>query len=718
MGPIRLWLPLSLALCLTFPSAARAQCVDWTEHLRIVGAHQGIQDLADTAIEGDLAFCADMNFGLRVFDLSKPEAPARIANVPTALPAMGVAVEGEYAFVITGNSASSLATYDVSDPAHPALVSTFSLGAMQATDVQVRGGVAYVGYFQATLQTIDVSNPAAPASMGSLTLPGGHVNELALDGSFAYLACGTGGLRIADVSDPWAPVAVGWLGVAYIAEHVAVGDGMAYLASGGQLVLVDVTSPNLPFVTSSMVLFASRLAVRGTLLFACGDRALSSINAQDSSNPLIVGSLSADGTIGSVAIHGDEVVLGCSTVLDVIDASNPTSPPTLTSARLPGEPLDVAVKGNLAFVASAIAGLHVLEVHATIPPSLIATLDTPGSAEELALAADHAYLADGSSFRIVDISSPAVPTLAASLNFTANDVEVADDLAYVSSGSAGLRIVDVSVPTAPSLVSTLDTADYATALLHRSGIVYLYDRTTGLLVIDVADPHAPQVVATLPLPFYQADDLKLDGSRLYVAGSSVAGQDLAIVDVSMPAAPTVIDTVVLPEHAYKLALSPPFAYVAEGYGGLLLLDISEPSEVRVIGTAGAAHWAQSVVLDGERTVLADARVLSVSSAHCVAAAVEPPITSSAELRLAIRGPIGGVVRFELSHASGAQPSLSLFDVSGRVLRQLAVNQVDATHGEASWDGRSESGVDLPSGVYFAVGRAGAACAMARVVWVR
>ena len=77
------------------------------------------------------------------------------------------------------------------------------------------------------------------------------------------------------------------------------------------------------------------------------------------------------------------------------------------------------------------------------------SLDTPGEASDVAVVGDLVYIADGEAgLRIADVSIAQRPTDLGFLDTpgTANDVELADGRAYIADGVGGLRIIDVSNP--------------------------------------------------------------------------------------------------------------------------------------------------------------------------------------------------------------------------------------------------------------------------------
>ena len=77
----------------------------------------------------------------------------------------------------------------------------------------------------------------------------------------------------------------------------------------------------------------------------------------------------------------------------------------------------------------------------------------------------------------------------------ANDVSVACNRAYVADGVAGLRIIDITIPATPTLLGALDTPGEANDLVIVGNRVYLADGAAGLQIIDVSDPSAPQLQA-------------------------------------------------------------------------------------------------------------------------------------------------------------------------------------------------------------------------------
>ena len=76
------------------------------------------------ALESGRLYVADGPGGVKVFDLSRPTAPALVGSLPTT-DAREVSIEGSIAVVADG--AAGLRVVDVSSPAEPVLLATMKM---------------------------------------------------------------------------------------------------------------------------------------------------------------------------------------------------------------------------------------------------------------------------------------------------------------------------------------------------------------------------------------------------------------------------------------------------------------------------------------------------------------------------------------------------------------------------------------------------------------
>jgi hypothetical protein len=222
-----------------------------------------------------------------------------------------------------------------------------------------------------------------------------------------------------------------------------------------------------------------------------------------------------------------------------------------------------------------------------------------------------AYLAAGTEgLRIYNVSELANPSLVGSYlplesdcparQVDFDEVVVVGTTAYVAAGRCGLLIVDVGDPSVPLLLGAFDTREWVKDVkIRESGgatIAYLADHWGGLRIVDVSNPTASVELGSLDErgglvgPALSLQLRAVEGEVLvYVA--TMGG--LFIVDATLASAPTVegsYDTTSgrlvtdprledIPQHVLVVRNR---AYVPIWMGGLLVLDVSNPSNPTVI----------------------------------------------------------------------------------------------------------------------------------------
>ncbi len=206
----------------------------------------------DVEISSGLAYVADRDNGLRVIDISSPARPREVGYYDTPGSNYGVAISGNYALLADWES--GLRMIDISNPAQPREVGYYDTPGT-AYGVAVYNGFAYVADFESGLRVIDISNPAQPREVGYYNTPG-HAHGVAVSGAFAFVADIESGLRVIDVSDPENSAEVGSCDTPGHTYSVAASGGFAYVAdSESGLRILDI----LAFVPGIIAFEPNRL---------------------------------------------------------------------------------------------------------------------------------------------------------------------------------------------------------------------------------------------------------------------------------------------------------------------------------------------------------------------------------------------------------------------------------------------------------------------------
>jgi hypothetical protein len=226
------------------------------------------------------------------------------------------------------------------------------------------GTLAAVALGGAGLWAVDVSNASAPRLLGSLDTAGVAYNvALNATASVAFVADGLGGLRVISLANPAAPSLMASLapaGVNY--RDIAVVGTLAFMANqNGTLDVIDVSVPSAP----------RRIGTRTVSGFAL--------------------KVAAEGTLATV-------ITGISTAdqMDVVDVSNPAAPVVLRTLTLGSVGLGqgIALANRLAYVAANGAGLKIYDLANASNPVLRNSIDTVGTANDVAVQGTYAYVAD------------------------------------------------------------------------------------------------------------------------------------------------------------------------------------------------------------------------------------------------------------------------------------------------------------------------------------
>ncbi len=264
----------------------------------------------------------------------------------------------------------------------------------------------------------------------------------------------------------------------------------------------------------------------------------------------------------------------------------------------PGTASDVAIAGELAFIADSESGIRIIDISTPAEPDEIGVLDTDGAAYAVAVAGELAFVADGfGGLRIIDVSDPAHPRETGSFAperslFT--DVAVAGDYAYAADVMNGLRIIDVSDPENPEQAALYDTPDLPRGVFVAGERAYIADRRSGLIILDVSDPANPELLGTFDTPG-EARAVTVSGDLAYVADDAAG---VRVIDVSDPAHPDETGGYDTEGRAGAVALAGHYAYVADGAAGMVALDVADPANPSLVGGLDTPGTASGIAFAG------------------------------------------------------------------------------------------------------------------------
>ncbi len=524
-----------------------------------------------------------------IYDVSNPSFPVRRGRLaPTSQPvyptggggsitipfvqcALG---PGGYLMAISSmddgnnNMYGRLSTIDVSNPDNPQEVAYFNTGTDYAHDfgptgLAARSSRVFMTEFSwntsSRLQVVDVNS-----SNGSLTVRSSY-SPIALNGAAApQLEASTSGAYVYSIN---------YSGIEVFSANPATG-ALAYqgaLTTGGG------------DGNDCARFFSVGLSSYLYLGYGSGFRI---INVTTATAPAIVGlPWSTQSPVADIQISAGRAYLSThGSGLLIYDVSSPLAPAAAGSFHVVPSGVSSAVYGNDLYLAlgDPMHGFKTLDVSI---PRLLYKLAAPGSSGLISLAATdrYAYAGNGSTLDIYDISSGTWPSYSTTVNLSSRGgtggIAVSGNL--LITGSSSVSVYDITNPLSPTFLASLPVPNYVEDVRICGSLVFVACRDFGLKIIDISTPASPKEMGSLSLsnPSYSLAPV---GSYVLVTHGYTK---MAVVDVSDPLAPRLVNDYTVNYYGpggslnwgNHVEVASNYAYLAEGSGGLVILDISNPA---------------------------------------------------------------------------------------------------------------------------------------------
>ncbi len=358
---------------------------------------------------------------------------------------------------------------------------------------------------------------ATTGVQASLELPG-DVEAIAAVDNLAYAATGDHGLAIVDVSSFRLPIQLGQIELAGVASDVGVDSelGIAAVASGTTLQLVDVSDPMMPELIRSVNVAATLVEVSGGYAFATAGSGLQVI---DLSSGSVVGSLVVpdSGTVTSLERKGNLLYgfVSGPNILAIVDISQPETPTFVSqfAAAVPVSDVGISVGNDNVWIAGG--GLGTIDISDPSNPVLINGGDAFFNAKRIGRNGSGLglVLANGGDFvQVYDTSDPEDTDALLTqfdLSNTANSITISNGFAFIGAGNR-FEVVNFLPFDAEGLVPSAEI---------EIGVEDVDQENAGIQVIEGS---------LIPIEAKVLDDVQVRSVELLLDGNVIAS------DVSFP----------------------------------------------------------------------------------------------------------------------------------------------------------------------------------------
>ena len=364
---------------------------------------------------------------------------------------------------------------------------------------------------------------------------GGPANTIADYGNDILLGQGAM-LVLLDTSGPGAPQKIKQIRLDGVIEAIAVQDDVAYAALGNKgIAVVDLTNfkPLPGTLTLETSGFASGIVCNGNYL--CVADGIAGVNIYDVSSPLApiyIDSVETNGAAVSVEINNNN--------LFILDDAEGIYKVQLASTAILGSfqgfefGKQIVSSGAVLYAVDSLGSLIILD----------AMTNTPAKLSEILLQIGSAY-----------------------------DIQVKNDIAYIT-GQNGLEIINVSNPSSPETITVYPALDNPQGLVIKGTEAYIANGINGLTILDIQNPESVSILPGNIPGFAPASVSSSSTDSVVFAGN---GQNLVSYNLTDSSEPSVNDIYEYLDQAEDIAIEGQYAYIAAGNSGLQIVDLTNPS---------------------------------------------------------------------------------------------------------------------------------------------
>jgi len=507
-------------------------------------------------------------------------------------------------------------------------LSTLSLGG-EALDVAISPDedVVYVavgalGAYSVELETNRIDGPLLDIAPAHAVAFSGRLLSIG-SGGRVYIADVDAGRRVG----VYAPLSDG--------RRIVVDGEYAYIADAQDgLKILWLTSVDRPVQTFGEVgRPALDLATLNGFTYVAGMDSLRIYDTRNRFRPLELGQLQLPGQPTDIAVIEDRafVALGEDGVA-VIDIRNISQPRLLKRIPLDGPAQGVAYDDGFLYVTAGDAGLVVINASELGQETIGTSLMLPGPAYDMARRGNGLFIAGGQSGVIaVDITRRAAPVLASVLPAeTSSDegytsIHITGKRAYLSEGT-GFLVADVSYPYNMGRLTRVEGPAHHVAV----GSIYLYVLAGERISIYDARATAEPVYLRQYSGIEQINQIDTRGNYLFLSNAG-KGPDVVAIGLSTPDTPYETDNFGQLGHTFHATPTSNSLLLARGNEGLRVTELTEagsliprnvynqsvlPEEITAdAGASGDGDFVRVTVREGDSLFVAagDSGVLLYSS---------------------------------------------------------------------------------------------------------
>ncbi len=500
-----------------------------------------IKDNIMYAITIDNFFPDDSLDGLLSIDISTITSPKIVASVKTSGQPKAFVIEGNYAYIADGEK--GLKVVNIADSESPELLSNLG-GLGEVRDIVIKGDNVYT-WTKNGMNVVNISKPSEPMLIGGLSFSSNWwlgYRTIQLLGDDLILGTESK-ISVVDISEPSLPK---WKGhIFVVGNSLYVKDDVIYTAGDSGLSVIDSTAIANSDLTSLVPAKATRsIKIDKGYLYATNQTTsyefFEAIDISSPNTPLFIGdfdfkayefdwnqpidSWDVDGNnvfIVNNALAEDEI--SWLSTVRMLDITEPSSPELLTTLDLNGDVYSIEVKENIVYAIVQdiaqypLAEFRIFDLSEPYYPKLLSSIPSSVS-NELVIQDDIAYLS-GRYLQIIDISNKDLPVLLSQSNEIKGQIKTIEEgIAYIKNDENQLELIDISNPMLPSNIDLKNDIGSFNDITINEKIAYVSTGVFGLKLFDITTPSLPLLDKTIGTNG-SVSQSQVDDNYIYIADS-------------------------------------------------------------------------------------------------------------------------------------------------------------------------------------------------------
>jgi hypothetical protein len=626
---------------------------------------------------------------IQFMDISDPTSPKVAAEYNTGGLVRGLALRDSLAFICSGGN---LIILNISNIFSLVQVGYISLGSPK--EVVPTDSFAYVledPLHAPWVTIVDITDPSNPRIRSSAGVAADWPVHIAVRNRYIYV---TGYnwpfLTIIDARDPdYLVHQDAWLGT----SAICIRDTFIYVGVGSSLGIYSISDPIQPIFLdtaySGVLHSLHTIDVIGHYAYASNDSGVFVYNISDPYNAFFVSRLA---TISGTWLAGNDTLLHIASEsgYNIVSTSNVDSMYEVGKFYTGGKPYDIAIQGNLAYVATGRPGLTILDLSNPTVPVRIGALDFGKMTYKILIKDTTAYVGSDSAVNIINISSTVNPIwinqTITPASYGPSGMYIDEQRLYCLIASTGTAIYDISTP---SQLQYLGFNNFAgRQIIVRDKIAYHAGGTGGFVIVDVHDPNNSTVLSTFPC---YAKSICLKDSFAFIADAI----GLYSINISNPSTPESLSYISTPTSDYStnIVLSGKYLYFASST--LSIIDVSDPYSPKIVGISSIGGY-KFAVYDKYIYITGDLNIAIFKNELITSAFNEKdPISNEFQLYPNYPNPFNSTTMIKYSIPRPDYVSISIYDVIGRIIETLDIGFQFQGDYEYQWNPEN-----ISAGLYF------------------